>query len=80
MSSAYTSDQVSRYLAYVDAPVWLRDISTPRDLAFLDLLHKYHISRIPYENLSLHYNPQHDNSLDAQVLYDKFTSAHNSWK
>lgn len=72
--SAYTSDQLARYLDYIEFPAALRPSSTPRDYCFLHTLHKHQISRIPYENLSLHYNPEHANSLDPQILYNKFTN------
>ena len=70
-ASAYTQEQVSRYLDYVDFPPELCD--GPRDLHFLTVLHAHQISKIPYDNLSLHYNASHSNNLDPAFLYDKFT-------
>ena len=71
MAAAYSKDQVERYLVYIQFPERLRD--APRDLTFLTTLHAHQISRIPYDNLSLHYSKSHRNSLDPQVIYDKFT-------
>jgi len=70
--SAYTPAQISHYLDYISFPSALR--SAPRDIHFLRTLHTHQITSIPYDNLSLHYNPTHMNSLDPQDLYNKFTS------
>lgn len=74
MSSAYNDAQLSTYLDYIDFPADLRGPSVPRDFHFLDTLHKHQISRIPYENLSLHYSQSHSNSLEPDVLFEKFTN------
>lgn len=73
MTTAYNEGHISTYLDYIDFPTELRLPNVPRDYHFLDTLHKHQISRIPYENLSLHYSTTHTNSLDPAVLFDKFT-------
>lgn len=72
MKSAFSKDQISRYLDHVDFPKHLRSPDQPRDLELLHALHVHHISTFPYENLSLHYNPAHTNDLDPQKLFKKF--------
>lgn len=73
MASAYSQEQIAHYLDYIEFPESLRSSTTPKDLTFLTSLHKHQISRIPYDNLSLHYSKTHQNSLDPQDLYEKFT-------
>lgn len=68
-SSAFTPSQIERYLRHVSFPL---PPSHPRDARFLRTLHQCQITSIPYENLSLHYNPSHSNSIDPQRLYAKF--------
>ena len=72
MASSYSSDQIDQYLSYLEIPDRYRRASDPPlNLDFLSTLHTYHLSRIPYENLSLHYSPSRSISLDPQVLYKK---------
>ena len=72
MASAYSPVQIDRYLEYIQIPRQYRRASNPPlDIDFLSTLHSYQLSRIPYENLSLHYSPFHSISLDPQVLYQK---------
>ncbi|KAI9653653.1 MAG: N-terminal acetyltransferase [Bathelium mastoideum] len=74
MASAYSPEQIDRYLDYVSLPSEYRRSAKPAlDLDFLSVLHTHQLSAIPYENLSIHYNPEHKNSLDPQDLYNKFT-------
>ena len=74
MTSAYSVDQIDRYLDYICLPFKFRRNANPSlDAEFLSTLHAYQLSAIPYDNLSIHYNPKHRNSLDPQELYDKFT-------
>ncbi|TFK53694.1 cysteine proteinase [Heliocybe sulcata] len=74
MASAFSAEQIERYLDYISLPPRYRD-STRRSLdsEFLKALHTYHVSAIPYENLSLHYSKDGKISLDPQVLYHKMT-------
>lgn len=73
MTSAFSQDQLERYLDYIEIPAHLRGPHVPRDLTLLTTLHVHQIARVPYDNLSLHYSKTHRNSLDPQVLYEKFT-------
>lgn len=68
-SSAFTPAQVEHYLRHISFPL---PPTHPRDAFFLETLHRCQITSIPYENLSLHYNPAHSNSIDPQHLYAKF--------
>ncbi|KAF1996017.1 arylamine N-acetyltransferase 2 [Amniculicola lignicola CBS 123094] len=72
MASAYTQSQISAYLSHIEIPPkYHLSANPPRDAAFLKALHIHTISTLPYENLSLHYNATHRNSLDPQDLYRK---------
>lgn len=71
LSSAYTSSQIITYLRHISFPL---PLSFDRNAETLTLLHRLQITTIPYENLSLHYNRQHNNDIDPQALYDKLVS------
>lgn len=68
-SSAFTPSQIEHYLRHVSFSL---PLTHPRDAFFLETLHRCQITSIPYENLSLHYNLSHNNSIDPQHLYAKF--------
>lgn len=73
MTSAYSSEQISEYLDYVQLPQEWHPAAKPAlTLEYLHILHVHQISTIPYENLSLHYNVKKGNCLDPQVLFEKF--------
>lgn len=69
MASAYSRDQIISYLSYIGLPESLHN--GPPTLALLEQLHTRTISKLPYENLSLHYNPSHCIDLDPQHLFTK---------
>jgi len=72
MASAYTVSQIDKYLDYIQIPLRYHRISSPKlDIDFLNVLHTYQISAIPYENLTLHYSRTRDISLDPQHLFVK---------
>lgn len=43
-------------------------------LSFLSTLQRYHLSAIPFENVSLHYSPHHTISLDPYALHHKIVA------
>lgn len=69
LKSAFTPSQIQHYLKHISFSL---PLSHPRDARFLQTLHRCQITSIPYENLSLHYNPAHENSIDPLALYAKF--------
>ena len=72
MVSAYTDEQIDRYLEYVQIPPQFRRSAKPAlDIEFLTALHVHQLAAIPYENLVLHYSKAHAVSLDPAVLYEK---------
>lgn len=72
MASAYTEEQIDHYLEYISIPHRFHRKSEPnKDIEYLKSLHTHQLSKIPYENLSLHYSKDHKVSLDPQNLYDK---------
>jgi arylamine N-acetyltransferase len=72
MASAYSPGQIETFLDYIGIPEQHRRQHDPElNLEFLTNLHVHTLSAIPYENLSLHYNEEHSNTLDPQKLYQK---------
>ena len=70
--SAYDTSQIKKYEEYVSLPSKYRqERKLERSLSYLTALHVHQISRIPYENLSLHYSSTHTISLDPQALFQK---------
>ncbi|KAH7305788.1 hypothetical protein B0I35DRAFT_443292 [Stachybotrys elegans] len=69
MESAYDRQQVQQYFEYVGLPQHLR--GEPPSLVLLKALHIHTLSTLPYENLSIHYNPAHQIELDPQRLFQK---------
>jgi arylamine N-acetyltransferase len=70
LPSMFSDDQISTFLAYIGLPPPHRySNNTTTDLHFLSQLHIHTISTLPYENLWLHYNPGHTNSISPQETY-----------
>jgi arylamine N-acetyltransferase len=71
--SVFNDSQISSFLSYISFPSSLqtqRYTGTPSlDLDLLTQLHIYTITAIPYENLWLHYNSTHTNTIDPQSLF-----------
>ncbi|KAL0929906.1 arylamine n-acetyltransferase 1 [Colletotrichum truncatum] len=72
MASAYSSDQLSHFLDYIEVPERYRHVTPSPQL--LNVLHVHTISKLPYENLSLHYNPSHEIDLEPQSLFRKMVT------
>ncbi|KAK3681412.1 arylamine N-acetyltransferase 2 [Podospora appendiculata] len=73
--SAYSPAQVAEYLAHLGLPPSFHPSANPvLDLTYLTSLFVHHITTIPYENLTIHYSPEHAISLDPQVLFDKIVT------
>lgn len=69
MASAYTPQQTQQFLDYIGLSKRLRD--EPPTLSLLKALHIHTLAALPYENLSLHYNPARQIDLDPQFLFQK---------
>ncbi|KAF2214222.1 hypothetical protein CERZMDRAFT_37744 [Cercospora zeae-maydis SCOH1-5] len=73
--SVLSEDQLATYLSYIGLPSNLRQRRfsghSAQDLHLLRQLHIHAITSIPYENLSLHYNPTHTITIDPQLTYAK---------
>jgi arylamine N-acetyltransferase len=72
----YTPAQIIQFFDYISLPKrFYPDNKPPLDVEFLRALHVHHIAKIPYENLSLHYNPgspvDQKVILEPQFLFDK---------
>jgi arylamine N-acetyltransferase len=72
MASAYSPEQIETFLDYIGIPEQHPRQHDPElNLKFLTNLHVHTLSAIPYENLSLHYNGEHTNTLNPEKLYQK---------
>ncbi|KAE8344319.1 hypothetical protein BDV24DRAFT_148920 [Aspergillus arachidicola] len=72
ISSALTGEQVDAYFERIQLPkAYHRNQDPTLDLSFLSRLQGYHVSAIPYENLSLHYAKSVKVSLDVAELHKK---------
>ncbi|OAK98584.1 arylamine N-acetyltransferase 2, partial [Phaeosphaeriaceae sp. SRC1lsM3a] len=71
--SVFNDSHLSSYLAYIGLPPSLQTYrstgNVPTDLDFLTQLHIHTISTVPYENLWLHYNPTHTNTISPLDMY-----------
>lgn len=72
----YTPAQIVQYFDYISLPKEFYPENEPSlDIKFLKALHVHQITKIPYENLSIHYNPgspvDQKVILEPQFLFDK---------
>lgn len=75
MDSAYSPSQIASYLDYIGLPQSFHPSASPvLDLAYLTALFTHQITAIPYDNLSIHYSPQHAIALDPQALFAKIVT------
>lgn len=71
--ATYTPQQLELYLEHIRLP---RDeankyLSTNDQLNYLVLLQQYHVARIPFDSVALHYSPTRVLSLDPEDLFQK---------
>jgi len=70
--SVYSASQVVKYLEHLGLPPSFHPSANPSlDLSYLTSLFVRQITTIPYENLLIHYSPQHAVSLDPQAILTK---------
>ncbi|KAH7414066.1 arylamine N-acetyltransferase 2 [Phaeosphaeria sp. MPI-PUGE-AT-0046c] len=78
IASVFTDSHVSSFLTYVGLLPSLQSYrftgNVTKDLHFLTQLHIHTISTIPYENLWLHYNPTHINTIAPLDIYNSTVS------
>lgn len=78
--SVLTPSQLYAFLSYIDLPAHLqtqRYTGNPTtDLHFLTQLYIHTISRLPYENLWIHYSPTHLNSIAPETNFTNIVT-HN---
>lgn len=76
MDSAYSAEQVSQYLTHVGLPQSFHPSSNPTlDINYLTALFVHQITTFPYENLSIHYSPNHAVALDPKALFHKMVTS-----
>ena len=74
MASAYSPEQIDRWMEYVSIPErYRREANPPLNIDFLSVLHTHQLERIPYDNLAIHYSADHQIKLEPQHLYRKLT-------
>jgi arylamine N-acetyltransferase len=72
MASVYTSDQIEAFLRHIQIPNEYYPANKPvLNAAFLNALHVHTISTIPYENLTLHYSPTRQISVEPHHSFQK---------
>ncbi len=78
----YTREQVNEYLDYISFPVTKYNITpesarTQDGLTYLSALQRCQLSRVPFENLELHYSKERHISLDKEDLFRKIVDSKN---
>ncbi|KAK0635933.1 arylamine N-acetyltransferase 2 [Bombardia bombarda] len=74
--SAYSPAQLAEYLSYIGLPPSFHPSANPvLDLAYLTTLFTHQLTTVPYENLSIHYSPDHAINLEPQALFAKIVAA-----
>ena len=75
---AFSEDELATFLSFVGLPESLLKQrytgDAAEDLHLLRQFHTHWISTIPYENLSLHYNPNHAITIQPRDTYKKIVS------
>ncbi|KAI0159568.1 cysteine proteinase [Xylariaceae sp. FL1272] len=69
MTPVYSREQIDQFLDYIQLPKQYHH--APPSLDLLKALHVYMLAAVPYENLAIHYNPEHRPALDPQHLFNK---------
>ncbi|KAI0389026.1 cysteine proteinase [Xylariaceae sp. FL0594] len=72
MASEYTWEQIDQFFDHIQLPDKYRRVRPSLEL--LRVLHTHMLAAVPYENLAIHYNPQHAVDLDPQHLFDKIVA------
>lgn len=72
----YSKDKIEKYYDRIHLPEALRlytvsEASPKASLSYLGLLQRYHLTNIPFENLSLHYSPSRSISIHPDALFQK---------
>jgi arylamine N-acetyltransferase len=82
IETLYTREQIDSYFSYISFPVTKYNITpessrTEGGLEYLSALQKYQLSRVPFENLELHYSKERHISLDQLDLFEKIVTSKN---
>ena len=75
----YTANQLERYYNRISLPSRHRDLINTASpvgtgsnaLLFLTALQKYHVTKIPFENLDLHYSFHHRSPVTPEDVFEK---------
>ncbi|KAJ5148120.1 arylamine N-acetyltransferase 2 [Penicillium atrosanguineum] len=74
--ASYSPEQLHRYFDRVGLPQMYRQSSVAQkdeqlSLQFLELLQRYQLAAVPFENLNLHYSTHRTISIDYEQVFDK---------
>ncbi|KAJ5771617.1 hypothetical protein N7520_002146 [Penicillium odoratum] len=77
MASQYSTEQLIKYLTYLDLPpkyhVYINNpVTFPKTEEALTTLYRCQITRFPYDNLTLHYTATPIIDIAPQSIYEKF--------
>ena len=70
----YTKEQISKHLNHISFHDSSRTLLHQDTLISLTSLQTYQLATVPFENISLHYSPSHEISLDPEHLYRKIVT------
>ncbi|ESK90329.1 arylamine n-acetyltransferase 1 [Moniliophthora roreri MCA 2997] len=79
-TSVYSKDQVVHWLKRIGFPrtieAEIREERFPTTLENLELLSRLHLVTFPFENLDMHYSPNHIMDVSPEGLYERFIVDH----
>ncbi|KAF2666043.1 cysteine proteinase [Microthyrium microscopicum] len=68
----FTQSEINDYLNFLELPQYCNlSPEAPRDVKLLTALHQMQITKVPYENLALHYSSHHSTNLDPKFIHNK---------
>ncbi|KAF2130409.1 arylamine N-acetyltransferase 1 [Dothidotthia symphoricarpi CBS 119687] len=83
LQPTYSPSQISQYLTHLKIPSAhhhdsIQHLSPQEALCYLTLLQTHHLSQVPFENLTLHYSPHRQISLQPSTLFAKVVGDNNN--
>ena len=82
----YSPDQLNQYFDRINFPQKYREsdivkngatINNQAALSFLEVLQRYQLAAVPFENLGLHYSAYRNISIDAQSIFEKIVEGNS---
>jgi arylamine N-acetyltransferase len=72
MESIFSNEEIDLYLQYLELPPTAS--KAPRGYEFLNTIHIHQISKVPFENLGIHYSKAHDLDVNPRAVYQQVMS------